>query len=903
MLTPHPDSPERSTSYVATAAALERCQVELDLLQAWRSRLADKLASSAEQFATSGTPVAVELLSEMAEFRNRSVFLASQLMGEATHPVKLDELVAHFDLRSRQQLRSLLQDVLQLQHVSGAAENAPVLLTCQDRAARLLNLLQSAPAAELPQDVEHLRSGKHPLCAVLELVDQANDLSDDRWTQLNDQVTECFGRPLATAIARGRVVRVAKVPVQAAPIAVVAAATKPAVPMAKPVTVPALLKAPVALVAIPVARPVPAPTIQLAVQPPASQPVPPVSVLDDSEDSAARSVWDETPVKKSESATNERIVIKGNASVFVEAPRDQPRDSPSSVSLRLAGMSHAVENASGSERNRLQAELVQHLLAENRTGLAFHLTRCLEERGGAGHLVPPSWLIHALALSPKVCYPNGEMSRALEEDFSKFRTGMLTEGSADWQQGISFLLRSATLGPALIASSSAASTILRSFRIHPGLAQLYNFCSRVAVYGDRMQGNAAEAFMPQCADPTCESELAELRQETEDWYSALSNNAVRYKRTSPLFTHAHWTLNPSTAVRHSEAAQNWGKWQETFQIIHRLLLPVREQRDQERGWVRQEIQRLAAEVRVDATAGQSQPLGASRGILLPLPEMAAAIRDASDLATRWLRFSTARAATGSLLLSPDGEELRNEVLQRADEVLLELDLFVHDQTPLLVKTGVVECRKAICRLRDQFATRAPLPLREPDPRRVVHAELLKMADLRMDEHWMPTVELPVLERSVLRYLQSDALSWLQAFDLQCSLGDHVATGRLLELDVWSGPLDIESLRAKRDASLEECRVAQHNELREIQAEVQRACEDQAVPAPVRADLARQLQRLEQVTLRKLDFCESRAELNQLRASLERSSHELSHEGAMSKRTDAKVSELPANQSFDIFSEN
>ncbi len=902
MLPPHPVSPERSTSNVATAAALERWQVELDLLQAWRSRLADKFASSAEQLAASGTPVAAELLGEMAEFRNRSVFLASQLMGEATHPVTLDELVAQFDLRSRQQLRSLLQDVLQLQHVSGAAENAPVLLTCQDRAARLLNLLQSAPAAELPQDVEHLRSGKHPLCAVLELVDQANDLSDDRWTQLNDQVTECFGRPLATAIARGRVVRVAHVPVQPTPIAVVAAAIKPAVPIAKVVTVPAMLKAPVALAAIPVARPVPAPATQLPVQPPSSQLVPHVSVFDDPEDSASQSVWDETPVKKPLPATSERIVIKGNASAFAEAPRDPPRNSPSSVSLRLAGMAHAVENASGSERNRLQAELVQHLLAENRTGLAFHLTRCLEERGGAGHAVPPSWLIHALALSPKVCYPKGEMSRALEEDFSKFRTGMLTEGSADWQQGISFLLRAATLGPALVASSTAASNILRSFRIHPGLAQLYNFCSRVAVYGDRMQGNAAEAFMPQCADPSCEAELAELRQETEDWYTALSRNAVQYKRSSPLFTHAHWTLNPSTAVRHGEAALNWSKWQEAFQIIDRLLLPVREQRDQERGWVRQEIQRLAAEVRVEPTAGQSQPAGASRGILLP-PEMAAAIRDASDLAARWLRVSNARAATGSLLLSPDGEELRNEVLQRADEVLLELDLFVHDQTPLLVKTGVVECRKAICRLRDQFATRAPLPLREPDPRRVVHAELLKMADLRMDDHWMPTVELPVLERSVLRYLQSDALSWLQAFDLQCSLGDHVATGRLLELDVWSGPLDIESLRAKRDASLEECRVAQHNELREIQAEVQRACEDQAVPAPVRADLARRLQRLEQVTLHRLDFCESRAELNQLRASLERNSHESSHEGVMSKRPDANESELPSNHSFDIFSEN
>jgi hypothetical protein len=50
--------------------------------------------------------------------------------------------------------------------------------------------------------LESLAEGRHPYCDFLHLLEHHDDIDDDRWVQLNDSITQAFGKPLAIATAR-----------------------------------------------------------------------------------------------------------------------------------------------------------------------------------------------------------------------------------------------------------------------------------------------------------------------------------------------------------------------------------------------------------------------------------------------------------------------------------------------------------------------------------------------------------------------------------------------------------------------------------------------------------------------------------------------------------------------------
>jgi hypothetical protein len=79
------------------------------------------------------------------------------------------------------------------------------LLSCQAEAAALRQAVAAA-GTELHPEVERLVTGTHPLAMLIALVHRLADLSDDEWEQMQDGVAGAFGRPLAVAASRGRLV-------------------------------------------------------------------------------------------------------------------------------------------------------------------------------------------------------------------------------------------------------------------------------------------------------------------------------------------------------------------------------------------------------------------------------------------------------------------------------------------------------------------------------------------------------------------------------------------------------------------------------------------------------------------------------------------------------------------------
>jgi hypothetical protein len=58
----------------------------------------------------------------------------------------------------------------------------------------------------LPDDAAALAAGAHPFAALVALATADDQLSDDRWTELMDEVRTAFGKLLTVAVGRSRIV-------------------------------------------------------------------------------------------------------------------------------------------------------------------------------------------------------------------------------------------------------------------------------------------------------------------------------------------------------------------------------------------------------------------------------------------------------------------------------------------------------------------------------------------------------------------------------------------------------------------------------------------------------------------------------------------------------------------------
>ena len=72
------------------------------------------------------------------------------------------------------------------------------------KARELHRAISESTPTQLHSDAESLVSGKHPVSAVLALVEQQDKLDDEQWVILEETVSAAFGKQLAVAISRGK---------------------------------------------------------------------------------------------------------------------------------------------------------------------------------------------------------------------------------------------------------------------------------------------------------------------------------------------------------------------------------------------------------------------------------------------------------------------------------------------------------------------------------------------------------------------------------------------------------------------------------------------------------------------------------------------------------------------------
>lgn len=511
--------------------------------------------------------------------------------------------------------------------------------------------------------------------------------------------------------------------------------------------------------------------------------------------------------------------------LFSEASFEQP----SGCSASLAAQ---IFNGPDAERLTLLPDLILHLIHEGRSGLAYHLAHSLEQRCPERRFVP-SWLIRVWTFGHAVLFPKGQLAGLLQEDLKTVHPGN-SSIDQDWGLALSLMIRAATLRPAIIAPSCRAAAVLRDFDLKDNCVQLYNYCSRIGTYGERIQGVFPGLFKQTRESVPYADQLSVLRSDIAKWMTADDTVGLKYESSSPLFQKTHWSLRASTTQKNPGMVAEWMSWQAALRYGESLIQPVIDDRRSALSQVRSEVEEVSAKLSSHETEiGQFFH-----------PAVRAYLRQATTFAQRWINLHSGASSSDAPTYLPQAAvELRSEIEDRHDAVIKELQTLADQNQSFEVRMAVSCLMLAVQEIQSLVDPLAPIEAREPDPRHLLSSELLKIPELRLGTNWEPEQDSHAVEDEILKYLCQPQPDWVAAFQMQLAHGNDVAAERILTLSLWTAD-EIESL----EGVLRLHRTRQRSELVRQLGEVRKMLNDtvhlEILPDNERAGIETRLSRLQ-----------------------------------------------------------
>jgi hypothetical protein len=199
---------------------------ELAALSDLFSELGERLLTVARQLHAPGAPPPDELIQSLNKCRADFASVRGRARAQAgavsvpcpsdEQLTTLNELSGLIDQLAEAEIRqskseelrrralSVLDRVLSLSHATGP-DFAP-LSECQEGARALRDSIASGHWTGLPAETEKVAEGEHHFADLLALIEDHDELADDVWAKLHDSVSQAFGRPLAAAAARSKLV-------------------------------------------------------------------------------------------------------------------------------------------------------------------------------------------------------------------------------------------------------------------------------------------------------------------------------------------------------------------------------------------------------------------------------------------------------------------------------------------------------------------------------------------------------------------------------------------------------------------------------------------------------------------------------------------------------------------------
>lgn len=180
------------------------------------ANLADRLSQAARQLQDSGLPPSDSLLQEVAAYSRNFATVQKQALELNKSAIAPGEIASLKDIQNlvetaaasegkaeiRDAALKVIDRVLAIAHRE-QSDFAP-LQSVHAKARELQRAISESTPTQLHSDAESLVSGKHPVSAVLALVEQQDKLDDEQWVILEETVSAAFGKQIAVAISRGK---------------------------------------------------------------------------------------------------------------------------------------------------------------------------------------------------------------------------------------------------------------------------------------------------------------------------------------------------------------------------------------------------------------------------------------------------------------------------------------------------------------------------------------------------------------------------------------------------------------------------------------------------------------------------------------------------------------------------
>ena len=196
----------------------------------WFSEFGARLADVADRLRDPGVPPAEDVIQELANARREFDDLRAGVLELAASlsvmlPKPPDAIATLRDLDSiirvvgeviqneekrrvlaaaQQEVFAVLDRVARVAHKEDA--NFGALRACQAKAQELRDTVAGAASLDVDAQLKAWAEGTRPFNELLKMVEGQEAVDDERWSQLEEAVAAAFGRPLAIAATRGKLV-------------------------------------------------------------------------------------------------------------------------------------------------------------------------------------------------------------------------------------------------------------------------------------------------------------------------------------------------------------------------------------------------------------------------------------------------------------------------------------------------------------------------------------------------------------------------------------------------------------------------------------------------------------------------------------------------------------------------
>ncbi|WP_332987589.1 MULTISPECIES: AAA family ATPase [unclassified Microcoleus] len=775
---------------------------QLTALEQVFGQLEKRLSEASRKLLDPGIPISQKLIQELddsgknfIQLRDKVLELAEYLAVSPT--LTTEEIGSLADIKSvlervdlaekqksaialvRDSALRVLERILAIAH--RVESNFQSLLECQEKARELQRAISESQESDLHPDTQLLADGNHPFSKLLILIAEWEAADDEHLASLQDAVAESFGRTLAMAAVRGKLI------IQSEAIPDLPALSTnnnleetSLVEEPEPETVPILEQPPLAeLNAVLIEEAIAQPTTEnIPDIPPTEAPTATQINHQNSENKQGKEVDKQGNKKREE-----------KQSLYSFSPNDTAQQ-----------IAQSILDDPDRERPAVLRDLVWRLIFEQKLSLAFHLARCFEKQYSNFEPHLPPQLIRAVLLGQNLRYDvgYGKLANLLKDDFTSYTASYSLPDKSEWNQAASLLLAAAAMRPSLLAPNTGAKHLLQQLHFgKAGLAKLYDYCQIIAKHGDRQRALDITAIKKAQDQADIQKSLDDLHQKIETWWSQAQKKDMIYP--------------PAKKV--------WQDWLKPDELIHSLLFPVLESDLSKLSALKQKVNRLSDESQIDSEVEKTdRKIRRSRSDAMmgkAVIQFRDRVREPVDLVRKWIEIQESRLDQRDNYLQKEAKQLKQDIENLQETVLKELDTFEATKPPVFILAGIACCRKAVEDIGNIFDPDTELPTAEPYPRYILHADLLRMPSIPINDAWELDMANPEAGiDGILELVKNDIWDWQQAFNLHsyvCSskaVGNHEATAQIIEyLELYPAPkIDLAHLKDERNNRIKECQV-------------------------------------------------------------------------------------------------